>query len=109
MPSIPELRLKIAIGGLVPWWWRFAYLIPDIFVRHKDYLNNFLKDLEKRDSEFNKFVKTNLEAYINKGKMPADNIAGPIINLAEDLMAGRDLVIRAGDYIALQNAMRAIK
>jgi hypothetical protein len=38
--------------------------------------------------------------------MPPEEIAPTIMNLADDFAAGRQMCIRAGDYIAIQNYMR---
>ena len=47
-----------------------------------------------------------VHAYLEEGKMPPDEIAPAILNMADDFMAGRQVAVRAGDYIALQNFMR---
>ena len=59
------------------------------------------------DELFQKNVDQMVTAYIEKGEMPPEQIAPTILNLADDALAGRDMVIRAGDYIALRNHMRA--
>jgi len=38
--------------------------------------------------------------------MPPEEIAGPILNLADDFMNGREMTLKTGDYIALHNFMR---
>jgi hypothetical protein len=47
-----------------------------------------------------------VKAYMEDGKMPPDEIAPAILNMADDYMSGRQVAVRAGDYIALQNFMR---
>jgi methenyltetrahydromethanopterin cyclohydrolase len=47
-----------------------------------------------------------VRAYMEDGKMPPDEIAPAILNMADDYMSGRQVAIRAGDYIALQNFIR---
>ena len=49
------------------------------------------------------------KAYVEKGEMPPADIAPAILNMADDLLAGRQIVVRAGDYIAVQNHLRAAK
>ena len=38
--------------------------------------------------------------------MPPEAIAPAVMNVADDVLAGRDVQLRAGDYIALQNFIR---
>ena len=47
-----------------------------------------------------------VHAYLEKGKVPPAEIAVPILNIADDVAGGRDVTIRAGDYIALQTYMK---
>lgn len=61
------------------------------------------------DEQFQKTIDQMVTAYIEKGELPPEQIAPTVLNLADDVMAGRDMVIRAGDYIALRNYMRAKK
>ena len=44
-----------------------------------------------------------------EGKAPPAEVSGAIMNIADDVMAGRDASIRAGDYIALMNFAKAQK
>ena len=46
--------------------------------------------------------------YTNTGKVP-EAVAGAVMNIADDMLAGRDVVIRAGDYIALMTHAREQK
>ena len=39
-------------------------------------------------------------------KMPPADIAPAILNMADDYIAGREVAIRAGDYISIQNHIR---
>jgi hypothetical protein len=56
--------------------------------------------------KFNVFVGEHVNAYIADKKMPPSEIAGAIMNIADDLFSGREPVLRAGDYISLQNYMK---
>lgn len=56
--------------------------------------------------EFNKFVFEHVNAYIHEKKAPPKAIANAIMNITDDILSNRDPVIRAGDYIQLQNFMR---
>jgi hypothetical protein len=83
-------------------WWRVAYLIPAPFVRER-----FGDLLELApDERFNSFVAEQLTAVLEGGKAPPEDIAPAIMNLADDLQAGREMTLRAGDYITLQNHLR---
>lgn len=58
-------------------------------------------------TEFYKKTEAIVEAYLEKGVAPPADIAVPILNIADDVAAGRDVTIRAGDYVALQMHYRA--
>lgn len=57
--------------------------------------------------EFNDVVNKYVNDYIFKKKMPPAEIATAIMNIADDYLDNRELVLKAGDYIALQNFVRA--
>jgi hypothetical protein len=99
-------RLRIRVDG-VPWWWRLAYLVPDPFLRDSSLAENVAKFAKGQDKTFNAAVETHVAAYLEKGTMPPAPIVGPILNIAEDIAAGRDVTLRAGDYIALQTFVRS--
>ena len=54
---------------------------------------------------FNKFVETHVQAYLD-GKAPPAAIQSAVMNIADDYVAGKDIAVKAGDYIALQNQFR---
>jgi hypothetical protein len=85
---------------IVPWWWRFAYLMPPPG-GWADKLINI-----KPDEKFNAVVTEHVVALVQQGKEPPAAIAATITNLAEDLLAGRPMTIKTGDYIAIQTFMR---
>jgi hypothetical protein len=58
------------------------------------------------NEEFYSVVSTHVKAYM-KGEAPPDSIASAILNIADDIASGRDVIIRAGDYISIQNFMRS--
>jgi len=41
-----------------------------------------------------------------RGVEPPKQIAAAILNIADDMMSGRDVVLRAGDYISLMDYAR---
>jgi len=61
------------------------------------------------DKGFFKVVSQHVSAYVGKGVMPPDDIASAILNVADDLMSGREATLRAGDYITIQNHIRMKK
>lgn len=62
--------------------------------------NVLVKDLSR---EFADMAAEHVNAYIFDKKEPPAEIAGAIINIADDVLNGREPILRAGDYIALQN------
>jgi hypothetical protein len=47
--------------------------------------------------------------HVVEGKEPPKEIASAIMNIADDVMDGREATIRTGDYITLMNYARAKK
>jgi hypothetical protein len=54
------------------------------------------------DAAFTKFVDKQLQSYLG-GTAPPEPIQTAIMNLADDVASGREVTLRAGDYIALQS------
>lgn len=99
---LSRFNVKFAVvDWAVPWWWKVAYLIINDGI--KDIADKFKNPIDQR---FNEFVTKYLEAYVSDNKMPPAEIAPTIMNLADDFAAGRQMTIRAGDYIAIQGYMR---
>jgi hypothetical protein len=93
--TIPE-----AIFNRIDW---VKYLV--IIELRKDIVN--LNAYNAVTSEkFNKFVHDHVQAYIFEKKAPPKEIETAIMNIADDLLSGREPVLRAGDYIQLQSFMR---
>lgn len=89
----------------IPSWGRIAYLIINgVFIGKLAELVQIAPD-----KHFDKVVAKHLSEYVDKGVMPPDEIAPAILNMADDLLAGSEITIRAGDYIALQNFLRGSK
>jgi hypothetical protein len=91
----------VAVDWVVPFWWKVAYLIINDGI--KGIADKFKNPIDER---FGQFVTKYLQAYVNENKMPPAEIAPAIMNLADDFAAGRQMCIRAGDYIAIQGYMR---
>jgi hypothetical protein len=58
------------------------------------------------DERFYETLTKHVEAYVKDGKLPPKAIEGAVLNAADDVMAGRDITLRAGDYIAVQTYIR---
>lgn len=54
------------------------------------------------DEKFNDFVQKEVLACA-EGKTPPKEIASAIQNLVDDHLSGREVILRTGDYIVLQN------
>lgn len=97
------VRLGIP-GSLISRWRKVAGLMagPDGW-RRKD-----AAELVRirPDERFDRFVQQQVAAYVERGELPAADVSAGILNLAEDVMAGREPTIQAGDYIAIQNHLR---
>jgi hypothetical protein len=81
--------------------WERYYLIPV-------FRGQLTDKVDIRDLGLATFVAEQVNVFLKEDKLPAKEIQGPILNIAEDFIAGRPLVFRAGDYIALQNYRREI-
>lgn len=85
-------------------WILVAYLIINWRI---DTLKDKLK--VKPDREFVEVVAKHTTAYIRDGILPPRDIQSSIINMADDMMGRKKVILRAGDYIAIQNHIRAMK
>jgi hypothetical protein len=59
--------------------------------------------------KFFAMIREQLVAHLSEGKAPPAEISGAIMNISDDVSSGRDVQIRAGDYIALMNYARKTK
>ena len=48
-------------------------------------------------------------AHAVEGKAPPKQVATAIMNIADDMLSGREIVVRAGDYIDLMNFAKGKK
>jgi hypothetical protein len=95
---------------------RFIFTIPGWVLDRRTWvmyliINEKIRDLGKYvelkpDAKFEAYVTKHVKAYVEKNVMPPNEIAGAILNIADDQIAGRPMMLRAGDYIALQNFYR---
>jgi hypothetical protein len=56
--------------------------------------------------EFVQVTEKHVNAYIFNKEAPPAEIAAAIMNIADDYLSGREMVMRAGDYITIQNYVR---
>lgn len=70
----------------------------------KNWMEKDLSDIihTMKDVNFAKFIDHEVNAYLGGGTPPAA-IATAVMNIGDDHLAGREVVVRAGDYIALQS------
>ncbi len=70
-----------------------------------DWHGRVIKDIVVSDpgKQFAEVTAKHVNAYIFDKKEPPREIAGAIINIADDILNDREPILRAGDYIALQN------
>lgn len=81
--------------------WVYYLIVLD---RLKDRFSDVIE--ARPDARFFEELDRHVQAYVNEGKMPPEAIASSVMNVADDVLAGRDVQLKAGDYIALQNFMR---
>jgi len=74
------------------------YLVigPDGLPKFKDILEIGITD------QLMNVVSKHVNAYIKEGTLPPHDIMSPILNIADDIFAGKTPTIRSGDYISLQ-------
>jgi hypothetical protein len=101
---IPKVRIpiEVLIDEIEKGWCLVCYLI----------INWRIEELMERarwriPTETYKELATHLYNYVYEDVMPPDAIAPTILNVADDFVRGDPVRLRAGDYIALQNYMRA--
>jgi hypothetical protein len=83
-------------------WWLMYLVIPDDVLGKNQIPTAVSPEFEATTFRYAK-------AYIEDGVMPPADIAPAILNMADDFLAGRQVTIRAGDYIAVHNHLRAAK
>ena len=82
-------------------------VVPPYLVVNDRLANDFKTALEApADKKFFEMLAKFMNEYMEKGKMPPVEIAPAINNLIDDYSSKRKLVLRAGDYIALQSYIK---
>ena len=104
--SIPNLRitLKGLESQINRHWCLASYLILNI------HFGDLVELAEKElPQTFARDMAQHVYAYIYQNKRPPAEIEQTVLNVSEDFMAGRQVQLRAGDYIAAQKFFRAAK
>jgi len=98
---IPE-RVRWLVEGFI--WDRrtwVMYLIVNYLSKEQ------LKYAEVQpDRKFFIEVSNMVESFMNKGTQPPPEVASAIYNIADDITTGRDVILKMGDYLALQGFLR---
>lgn len=73
-----------------------------------DRLSEKLRDMieARPEPRFFEELERHVKAFVDDGKAPPDAIASAVMNVADDVLGGRDVQLKAGDYIALQSYFR---
>ena len=101
--NLDVLRLGFT-GGLISRWRRAAGLVAG---SDRWLPRNSVELVRIRpDKRFDRFVRQQVAAYVERGELPTADVAPGILDLAAGLMAGQEPTLRAGDYIAIQNHLR---
>jgi len=58
--------------------------------------------------QFNETIEKFVNAFLFENKEPPAAIAGVIMNIADDVLNSREITLRAGDYITLQNYVKTM-
>lgn len=94
-----RVRIKVPDWS-IPHWWLVAYkILPMLAKQYSDLLEPELGE------RFGKVIGGLINDAL-EGKTLPDDIAPTILNLTNDLVNGREMIIRTGDYIAIQNHLR---
>jgi predicted transglutaminase-like protease len=105
MAHVPvQMTVKGLENQIARHWCLASYLILNVNIRE-------LVELAERElpADFAKQMAGLVHAYMFDKKMPPAEIAQTVLNVSEDLAAGRKVELRAGDYIAAQNYFRATR
>jgi hypothetical protein len=100
LPSSLQIEMKEGVLNRREWVMYLA--VPEWVSKVKD--NKLISG--KPSKEFYRFVVDQVNQYIFDNKEPEPEVATAIMNIADDYLAGRDQILRAGDYIAIQEYLR---
>lgn len=100
LSSMNSIRLHLKFDPSVV---MYLVIVDKLLQRQSDLLK--VKPSEK----FFDMVREQVISHLIDGKEPPEQIAGPILNIADDMLAGREVVMRSGDYITLMNYAKSKK
>ena len=86
-----------------PGVYMYLIVIDRMLAKHRDVMK--IRPTEK----FLDIVHKQVMNHVIDGEEPPMEIQTAIMNIADDMMAGREVALRAGDYIALMNFARENK
>lgn len=101
-----QLALREIIWDRIHW---VTYRVPNNLM---DILKKGVADAPvpvKLTKQFTDVTWQYTNALVAEGKAPPPEIAGAIYNIADDVSSGREITLKAGDYIAIQNFIKAKK
>ncbi len=81
----------------------YLVIIDQMLKRYRDLV------IERPNEKFENMVRKEVMTHIIDGTKPPKQIRTAVLNVADDVMAGREVSLRAGDYIALMNYAREHK
>ena len=101
-----QLSLRKVIWDRIHW---VTYRVPNDL---NDMVKKGVVDVPVRvklTKAFTDLTWQHTNALVMEGKAPPAEIAGAIYNITDDLSCGREITLRAGDYIAIQSYIKANK
>lgn len=87
-----SVRMKFDPGVVM-----YLVIVDKMMVKYRDLM--MVRPTEK----FQDMVYKEVMAHVIDQKAPPKAIRSAILNLADDMQAGREVTLRAGDYIDLMN------
>jgi hypothetical protein len=102
LPTQFRITLKSLELQISRHWCLASYLILNVNLGD-------LVELGERElpEAFSKKMAGLVYGYLYEDKVPPLEIQQTVLNVSEDLLAGREVQLRAGDYIAVQRYFRA--
>ena len=95
-----NMRVKLT---RVPTEVLYLVIVDQMLKKYRDLI------IERPNEKFENMVRKEVMTHIIDGTAPPKQIRTAVLNAADDMMAGRDVALRAGDYIALMDYAREKK
>ena len=101
MPAQFRITLRGLENQISKHWCLASYLILNVNIAE-------LVELGERElpESFTKKMAGLVYGYLYENKVPPQEIQQTVLNVSEDVLAGREVQLRAGDYIAVQKYFR---